>query len=44
MHFAEFKDDTRLNTVATYREWLREEGLFQDIRNLNLNYLGTSTT
>ncbi|OQU89113.1 hypothetical protein SORBI_3002G148350 [Sorghum bicolor] len=27
----EFKDDTRMNTVATYKEWLRREGLLQDI-------------
>ncbi|OQU77759.1 hypothetical protein SORBI_3009G098601 [Sorghum bicolor] len=27
----EFKDDTRMNTLATYKEWLRREGLLQDI-------------
>jgi hypothetical protein len=42
MHLAEFKDDTRLNTVATYKEWLRREGLLQDICNLILFYLGIS--
>jgi len=42
MHLAEFKDDTRLNTVATYKEWLRREGLLKDICNLILFYLGIS--
>jgi hypothetical protein len=42
MHLAEFKDDTRLNTVATYKEWLKREGLLQDICNLILFYLGIS--
>jgi hypothetical protein len=44
MHLAEFKDDTRMNTLATYKEWLRREGLLQDICNLILLYLAISVS
>ena len=42
MHLAEFKDDYRENTIATYSEWLRREGLLQDIRNLIFFHVGNS--
>ena len=42
MHLAEFKDDYRENTIATYSEWLRWEGLLQYIRNLIFFHVGNS--
>ena len=31
IHLAEFTDDFRKRTIATYTEWLKREGLLQDI-------------